>query len=264
MLNKKRIINTSFWLKLFIIDNKQQMKIQKQGVSQVMLFDTYKFIDLTHLLTPNIPNWGKTCGFNIENIFDYEHHGHRTQKISLCAGIGTHMDAPGHFVKGGKSIDDIPLEKLIVPVHLINVSEKANANYLISTNDLEEYEKQYGRIIENSFVIGYTGWSRHWPDAERYFNLDNQNHMRFPSFSVEVCQTLLERDISGIGIDTLSPDCNLEFPVHKLLLGKGKYIVENLANCHLLPALGAYVILFPLNMDSTESPIRAVAICPRS
>lgn len=224
-----------------------------------MLFDSCKFIDLTHLITPNIPNWDNASCFHIENALDYD-KGLRTQKIQMIAGIGTHMDAPSHFIRGGLSIDDIPLEKLIVPTCIINVSDKAGADYLISVKDIQDYEKNHAPIPENSFVIGYTGWSRFWPDIERYRNPDDKGRMHFPSFAAEAAQLLLEKDIAGIGIDTLSPDCDLAFPVHKLLLGKGKYIVENLANCHLMPAQGAHVLLLPLNMDSTESPIRAVGI----
>lgn len=224
-----------------------------------MLFKSCKFIDLTHLITPNIPNWENTSGFSIENILDYD-HGLRTQKFNMLAGTGTHIDAPSHFVRGGSNIDDLPLENLIIPACIINVSEKADANYLISAKDIEDYEKQHGHIPENSFVIGYTGWSRFWPDIKSYRNSDKKGLPHFPSFSAEAVQLLLERDIAGIGIDTLSPDSDPSFPVHKLLLGHGKYIVENLANCHLMPPQGAHVILLPLNMDSTESPIRAIGV----
>ena len=96
-----------------------------------MLFKSCKFIDLTHLITPNIPSWENEKVFSMDNISDYN-QGFRTQKMTLHAGIGTHMDAPDHFVRGGWSIDDIPLEKLIVPACIINVTEKADANYLIS------------------------------------------------------------------------------------------------------------------------------------
>lgn len=229
-----------------------------------MLFDSYKFIDLTHLLTPNIPTWDNTCGFTLDTTKDYDPHGFRVHKIHMQAGVGTHMDAPCHFFKGQASIDDIPLEQLIVQTCVIQVAEKADANYLISLEDIENYEKQYGRIPPNSFVIGYTGWSKHWPDSKSYLNVDQANLMHFPSFSLEAIKKLLEKEIVGIGIDTLSPDCDLTFPIHKLLLGSGKYIIENMANCHLMPPHGAYVILLPLNMDSSESPIRAIGICPKT
>jgi len=230
----------------------------------MMLFDSYKFIDLTHLITPNIPTWDRTCGFSLENIKDYDPHGHRSQKIHLQAGVGTHMDAPGHFIRGGDSIDDISLQKLIVPVCLINLADKADENYQLSVEDIVHYEEQYGRILENSFVIVYTGWSRHWPDSERYLNLDKNHQMRFPSISKEAAEFLVKREIAGLGIDTLSPDCGPLFPVHNLLLKEGKYIVENIANGHLMPPQGAYIILLPLNMDSTESPIRAVGIISKT
>lgn len=226
-----------------------------------MLFKSSKFIDLTHLLTPNIPCWDLSCGFSKEILLDYP-QGYRTQKMMMYGGIGTHMDAPSHFVKGGLNINDIPLNQLIVPACVINVSEKANAKYLISPQDVEEYEKQFGTIPENSFVIGYTGWSRFWPDIERYRSSDSHGNVQFPGFAKETAQLLLQREIAGIGIDTLSPDCDTQFPVHKMMLEKGKYIVENMANCHLMPAHGAYVILMPLNMDTTESPIRAVGVLP--
>lgn len=224
-----------------------------------MLFKSCKFVDLTHLITPNIPHWNSSCGFSIEMMLDYD-QGFRTQKIAMHAGTGTHMDAPSHFVKGGMSIDDIPIDKLIVPLSVIDVSAKADASYLISPQDVDEYEKKYEPIPKGNFVIGYTGWSRFWPDIERYRNVDQKGLVHFPAFSKETAQLLLNREIAGLGIDTLSPDCDLDFPVHKLLLGNEKYIVENMANCHLLPPKGAYALLFPLNMDSTESPMRAIGV----
>src|SRR5262245_56464567 len=97
-----------------------------------MLFDSSKFVDLTHLMTPNLPNWDNVSGFSIENLHDFN-EGYRTQKLQMLAGIGTHMDAPSHFIKGAENIDDVPIEKLIAPACVINVSEKADAYYAISS-----------------------------------------------------------------------------------------------------------------------------------
>jgi kynurenine formamidase len=86
--------------------------------------------------------------------------------------------------------------------------------------------------------------------------------MHFPGFSAGAADFLLERKIVGIGIDTLSPDgSNVGFPVHEKILGAGMYIVENLVNLALLPANGAFVILFPQKAaHGTESSIRAAAL----
>lgn len=227
-----------------------------------MIVDSYKLIDLTHLINPSIPTWDNILGFKLETLVDYEKgHGYREEKIHAVAGIGTHMDAPCHAIKGGLSISDLPLEQLIVPTYVLNISEKATADYQISAADIEAFEKEHGEIPKNSFFIGYTGWSRFWPDSIRYRNVDDKGQLRFPTFSIEAVEWLLKREIVGLGIDTLSPDINPSFPVHQLLLKNGKFIVENLANCHLLPAQGAEVILLPLNIhEASESPIRAVGI----
>jgi kynurenine formamidase len=55
--------------------------------------------------------------------------------------------------------------------------------------------------------------------------------MHFPLWSLEAVKFLdMERDISGIGCDTLSPETKSGFPIHYYILGRGKYIVENLNN----------------------------------
>lgn len=190
----------------------------------------------------------------------------RVQQMDLQAGVGTHMDAPAHCIPGGASIADIPLEQLIVPVAMIDVSAKADANYEISSKDIEDYEKNYGTIVKNSLVVGFTGWSRFWNDAKAYRNEDAQGQRHFPAFSAEAAALLIKRDIAGIAIDTLSPDCSdLAYPVHKLILGAGKYIIENIADCSPLPPSGSYAIALPMRVESgTESPIRIISLIPRS
>jgi len=97
MIKKKRYIDFSF----FIIYALKEL-------STMMLFDSYKFIDLTHLITPNIPTWDRTCGFSVENIKDYDPHSPRYHSPHMEAGLGYQIDAPGHVIRGGDSIDDIP------------------------------------------------------------------------------------------------------------------------------------------------------------
>lgn len=228
-----------------------------------MLLDTYKFVDLTHLLNPSIPMWDKSNGFNLEILSNYE-KGYKTERIVTDAGIGTHMDAPCHIMKGGSSISDIPLEQLIIPACVLDISQNTNPDYHISRQDIENYEKEHGEIPKNSLFIAYTGWSRFWPDAKRYRNADKNGNLHFPTFSIEAAEFLLQREVAGIGVDTLSPDIDPQFPIHHLILKSGRFIVENLANCHLMPPRGAEVLLLPLNIhEGSESPIRAVGMIKR-
>lgn len=229
-----------------------------------MLFDHFKIVDLTQPLYSDVSTWDGSCGFCLEIKKDYDQM-FRVQQIDMHAGVGTHMDAPSHRILGGSSIADIPVEQLVVPVCVIDVSKKTDPNYKISFQDIKEYEASFGLIPSNALVIGFTGWSRLWTNSDRYRNVDANGQMHFPAFSSECAQFLIERNVSGIAIDTLSPDClDLDFPVHRIILGAGKYIIENLADCSNIPLRGSYAVALPLRIENgTESPIRIIAFVPR-
>jgi len=220
-----------------------------------------KLIDLTHTLDSTIPTWNGSCGFEHAIKMDYP-EGCRVQNIKMHAGVGTHMDAPSHFIPNAASISNIPIEKLIIPGRTIDISNKNDPHYNLSTEDINAHEKQYGKIPKNSFVIGYTGWGKYWSDPLKYRNPDKNGIMIFPGFSKEASELLIEREVVGIGIDTLSPDRpDTHFPVHNIMLGNDKYIIENIANADLLPAHNFYFIALPLKVaNGTESAIRAIAI----
>lgn len=219
-----------------------------------------KLIDLTHMLTPQVPTWNGNCGFHIEVVKNYGNGDEvrfRNNTLSFEAGIGTHMDAPAHCIPDAVAIGDLSLTDLISPGVMIDVSLKAHESYTLTPLDVENFETQYNKIEKNSFVIIYTGWGKRCPNPEDY-----RNKYRFPSISKEAAELLLERKIKGLGIDTLSPDRpESGYPVHQLLLGSGKYIIENIANAHLLPPKGFYVFALPLKIQgATESPIRLIAL----
>ena len=233
------------------------------NTKELMLLDHFRIVDLTHPLSSSVPTWNGSCGFCLELKQDYDRM-FRVQQVKMHAGVGTHMDAPAHLFQGGLSIADIPVEQLIVSACVIDVSKKAGADYKISVEDVKNYEVTYGIIPQGSLVIGYTGWDRFWSDATNYRNADATGQLHFPAFSAEAVKLLLTRNISGIAIDTLSPDClDPSFAVHKLVLGAGKYIIENIANSSQIPCKGSYVIALPLRAEeSTESSIRAIALVP--
>lgn len=218
----------------------------------------FKLIDLTHSLSPEIPTWNGGCGFDHTVHTDYDPQAtytFRTHKIRMHEGIGTHMDAPAHCIAGGKCIDELDLNDLCAPCCVIDISSQAHERYSLTKQDIEAFEAQHGAIPPEGFVIVYTGWEQYWGTPEKYRN----NHL-FPSISAEAASALLERQIIGLGIDTLSPD-RLEdgFPVHQLILGAGKFIVENVANSSKLPPMSAYSLAFPMKIQGgTEAPIRLV------
>jgi kynurenine formamidase len=221
----------------------------------------YKIIDLTHKLSPDNPTWDGSCGFEHQTTLDYNdcktEVKFHVQQIKMHAGIGTHIDAPSHCIPQGKSVADLDLNDLISPCVMIDVSKKAGEGYSVSANDLKEFEEKHGTISEGSFVIVYTGWDQFWDNPQKY-----RCNYRYPSLTEEFAKHLLERNVTGIGMDTLSPDRpEDDFPVHRIILGAGKYIVENIAHAKQLPPVSAFSLVMPIKIaGGTEAPIRLVAL----
>lgn len=217
-------------------------------------------IDLTYTLSSTTPSWDGGCGFDMPISVDYkdckEPDLFRVHKINMRAGMGTHIDSPAHCIPDAKTIDKLELENLITDCVVIK-AESEDENYIIMPEVVERFEKEHGKIGGNTFVIFNTGWRKFWEDKDKY-----RNNLKFPSVHENTAKLLLERNIAGIGIDTLSPDSTGNaFPVHRIILGAGKYIVENIANVESLPPVGAKIYVMPLKIkDGTESPIRLVAV----
>ncbi|MBP9839221.1 MAG: cyclase family protein, partial [Proteobacteria bacterium] len=211
-------------------------------------------IDLTHALSADIPSWDGSCGFDLATVCDYKDCSgpdlFRIQKITSRAGMGTHIDAPAHCFPGSKTIDTLELKNLITDCVVIKVHDVADENYLLMPETILKFEKEHGVIKENTFVICHTGWDRYWTNPEKY-----RNNLRFPSIHESTGKLLLERNIAGLGIDTLSPDAQgKSFPIHRTILGAGKYLVENVTNANNLPAIGAKIIAAPMKIkDGTEA-----------
>ena len=221
----------------------------------------YQAVDLTHTISSEIPTWEGDCGFNHDITSDYNSCTtpvqFRVQKINMVAGLGTHLDAPAHCIPGGRTVDKLELNELIAPCVVIDVSKIAHESYSLTLDDIIAFEQTHGRIAEGCFVIIRTGWEQFWATPAKYRN----NHI-FPSISGEAAQLLLERDIVGLGIDTLSPDrSDSGYPVHAIFLGANKYIVENVANSGMLPPIGSFAFVLPIkNKEGTEAPIRLIAL----
>lgn len=219
----------------------------------------YKLLDLTHPLTASTPTWDGACGFSHSNLLDYSgctgEVQFRVQGLNMPAGVGTHMDAPAHCNPGGKTVDAFFAQDLLAPCVVIDIAKKAHDTYLCSAQDVLNFEKRYRPIQSGDFVIIHTGWGRYWLHPQQY-----RNDLQFPSVSEEAAQLLLARDIAGLGIDTLGPDtADSGYPVHRIILGRGKYLVENVAHAESMPPVGAYVLVAPLFVaGGTEAPVRLI------
>lgn len=228
----------------------------------------FELIDLSHTLDEEIPVWPGSTRFQREVKANYE-QGYQLSDFTQTQSLGTHLDSPAHFFPDGRSVDEIPLTELFTPVAVLDVRQKVQADpdYAVLPDDLLKWENQFGDLPSGVVVLALTGWSSRWHDEALYRNADDASVMHFPGFSKELAEQLVGKSVVGIGIDTFSIDCGYseDFPAHKIILGSGKYQLENLTNIDLLPQHGAYLIVLPVKIKgASEASARVITLVPNT
>jgi kynurenine formamidase len=224
-------------------------------------------IDLTQKLNTGTPTFGgERDSMRYEKLADVDRDGYTLGAFRVPEHFGTHVDSPGHFLKGRETIDRIEARRFIAPVVVIDVRAqvKANPDYQLTTADIEAFERG-GRVPKGAAVLLLTGWDKRYADADKYRNADKAGVLHFPGYSREAITHLLTRDIVALGIDTLSIDYgpSKDFAGHKLSHGGGLYHIENMTNLDKLPARGAAIFVGALPIEGgSGSPARVLAIAP--
>jgi kynurenine formamidase len=201
-----------------------------------------------------------------EDLFTYARDGFYSQLWTFGEHSGTHMDAPGHFVSGARRTPDITPRELVVPLAVVDIGAQAarNPNATVTTEDLRRFERRHGRIERGALVAMSSGWDAKIGDESAYKGGDAFPNYNFPGWGEEAVRWLLEeRDISAIGVDTMSldPGNSTTFPVHFLLLGADRYGLENLANLATVRPSGmtALVGVIPWE-EGSGGPARVMAM----
>ena len=235
-----------------------------------------QIVDLTHDYSAETIYWPTEDGFKLDIGFEgitEKGYYYSAKKFSAPEHGGTHMDAPIHFAKNGKTIDQIPLDQLIGPAIIIDVSKEAlkNRNYQISIQDFTIWESSNGKIPDETIVLLHTGFGRYWPDRLKYLGTDKTGKealtdLHFPGLHPDAAKWLVEnRKINAIGLDTQSIDYGQSefFETHRILCTKNIPFFENVANLDKLPAIGTVVIALPMKIKGgSGAPLRLVAIIP--
>jgi kynurenine formamidase len=233
-------------------------------------------IDLTHPFNEETIYWPTAGGFHREVTAE----GVTEQGYFYAAGTfssaehgGTHIDAPIHFAEGGQAVDEIPVDRLIGPSIVIDVSEHASANpdYQITTEDIQGWETEHRPIPDGSIVFFRTGLGEFWPDRLRYLGTEQSGaeaiaELQFPGLSSGAAEWLVEnRNIIAVGIDTPSIDYGQSqlFETHQVLAGDNISVLENVANLEQLPEEGGVVVALPMKIEGgSGGPVRIVAFVP--
>ena len=161
---------------------------------------------------------------------------------------GTHMDAPFHFIPGGSTIDQIPLERCIGPCTFIRL-KNCVPHQVIEAEDLEIH---FDQLRQRPKVIIETGWYKNWA-RDNYFS----DH---PLISGNAAKFLVRCGVHLIGVDTPSVDIN-PFEAHLEFLSHNVAIIENLTNLEPIHSDVFELIALPLKLTAREaSPVRAIAV----
>jgi kynurenine formamidase len=236
-----------------------------------------KILEMTYPYDENTIYWPTAQPFRIEKVEWRVLEGgwwYASNNYSASEHGGTHVDAPIHFAAHGRTIGQIPVQEWIGPAAKIDVAAKCavNRDYMLTVQDVTDWEKEHGRIADGAWVLMYTGLdANYYPDRLKVLGTGKNGkeavaELNFPGFSPEVTRFLTTaRNIRGIGLDTPSIDCGKspDFQVHQILCGANKLGIENIANLDKLPATGA--VLYPMPMlirEGTGSPARIFAVLP--
>ncbi len=231
------------------------------------------WIDLTYEFSNETIYWPTSDLFQIDTVavglmeagFYYESY-----KISTAEHGGTHLDAPIHFSEGKQSTEEIPLDRLIGPALIVDVTDKVatNRDYLVSVEDLVDWEAANGMIEDGSIILIRTGYGKYWPDPEAYLGTalrgpEGVAALHFPGLGSEAATWLVEnRNIDALGIDTASIDRgqSATYDAHQILFKSNIPAFENVANLDQLPVKGSEVIALPMKIkNGSGGPLRIIA-----
>jgi kynurenine formamidase len=238
---------------------------------------TREWVDLTHTFEPGIPHWPGFPDEKRETLYWYEPgegtlgSGFYAQLFTHAGQWGTHVDPPAHFIQGLRTVDQIDVKEMVLPLVVIDVHKKVEANpdYTLKMRDIRAWEAKYGQIPRGSFVAMRTDWSKRWPDSEAMRNEDENGVAHYPGWSLEVLKYLYEeREITASGHEPTDTDPGIatsqgDYSLEAYILSTNHYQIELLTNLDKVPEAGALVVAaFPKPKDGSGFPARVFAILP--
>ena len=238
----------------------------------------YEWVELSHSLNNDSPYWagipegsvelGKTCFDWGDPMLECT-----IQTFKFPGQFGTHMDFPGHFIKGGATAEAFGAGQCIFPLCVIDVTAKVAdcPTYAVTVEDIKAYEEQYGPIPEGAFVALRTDWSKRWPDMAALSGLDAEGGENFPGWSLPALKYIYEeRKAAANGHEALDTDASGEaakagdLACERYVLSLGKVQIEVLDNLDKVAPAGALLIAaWPRIEGAVGLPCRVYAVTPK-
>jgi len=204
-----------------------------------------EFIDITYPTSSALPKWPGSIGIKITQQMQLPLHTNNLTSIEIDCHLGTHLDAPAHFIEGGKTVDQLDLIKCIGQTYVAEIYGKKNITY----SDLEEANIP----LTCKRLLLKTDNQTYWQKKISEFQED------FCSIDITGVQWVIEKKIELIGIDYLSIQrFHDSIAVHQKLLKNEIVIVETL-NLEQVKQGWYYLICLPVNLKGLEgAPVRAI------
>lgn len=203
---------------------------------------TARIFDLSHTFTNDMPVYPGDPVPSLEASALIETDGYT--EYQFCGGmhVGTHMDAPLHMIAGGQRMCEVPVSKFVGRGRLIDARGRPS----IGLDLLDGVSLNAGDI-----VVVMTGWYRLFRTPPYYDD--------YPEVEPDFATHLTEVGVAVLALDTPSPD-RAPFAIHKILLGNGVLIVENVTDVEDLIGLEDFeVIALPAKLDCEAAPARVIA-----
>lgn len=251
------------------------------GLVESLASGSVRVVDLTQPLSESTPiiqlpePFVNTPGFKMEELSRYDERGPGWywNRIEVGEHVGTHFDAPIHWVTGRdkEDLSTIDAARLIGPAIVIDKSAVAGADpdFLLTVDHLKEFQSEHGPLPRGGWLLLRTGWDARASDQAAFLNA-NETGPHTPGPDASCARWIAEESpFVGLGVETVGTDAGIAhsfdpaFPCHHYMHGAGKFGLTQLANLAQLPATGAMLIAAPLKIVAgSGSPARALALVP--
>ena len=224
-----------------------------------------KVVDMTHTVSPDFPTYFGEPGISMTSKFNFKEHGFNLWDVTLNEHTGTHIDAPLHFSADGQAVDEVPVEKLVCPLCVVHIHDRAanDADTSVTPDDVKAWISKNGPIPDGACVAIHTGWENHI-GTNKFRNADDKGVQHYPGFHVETAKMLMEETGAvGLATDTLSLDigASTTFDTHYAWLPTNRWGLENVANLAKVPAAGATLVVgAPKHKGGSGGPARVIAL----
>lgn len=210
------------------------------GGSDAVLACPGGMVRLGQVLDQDVPVFPGDPPPVITQVATVDPDGFLLEVITTGTHTGTHLSAPGHFIEGAATIDDLTGADFAWPAYVIDVRERVaqNPRFQLSVGDLKTYERRVGAIPSGALVILYTGFQDLWLYPVLY-------NGEAPGFAPAAIDWLFkQRAIKGVGTDTYGPDAtsDVDFKASAAVYSHGGITIENMAGLNQLNRTGDIVM----------------------